>query len=255
MKSINYQQVPSSIEEDINRKKTTWNDGKLRKIDEGTYETYYIGHRQVEVMDEEDVGHMVTEAMAIRVKKPYDIDKVLKAATMSAYCLYDDEAYNSFQSNLAVKYRTNPNDVEVRYYDEFIKWVRNSLECDELETAREKMLSEIDIYDKSEAVNSFILDGEILWLDKDTRVGLMNSTQIQKAASMLTTTLWFGGKSYTLSCDTAIQMLSALELYALQCYNVTAQHKANVENLQSVEEVEAYDYTTGYPEKLNLNTK
>jgi hypothetical protein len=72
---------------------------------------------------------------------------------------------------------------------------------------------------------------------------------------MLTTTLWFGDKSYTIECDTAIQMLSALELYALQCYNVTAQHKANVEALQSVKEVEAYDHTTGYPEKLNLNTK
>lgn len=255
MKSINYQQVPSTIEEDINKGKTTWSDGKLRKIDEGTHETHYIGHRQVEVMDEEGVGHIVTEAMAVRVKKPYGIDKALKAATMSAYCLYDEEAYNSFQSNLAVMYRTNPNDVEVLCYDEFIKWVRNSLECDELETARERMLSAIDIYDKSKAVNSFTLDGEILWLDKDTRVGLMNSTNIQKAAGQQTTTLWFGGKSYTLPCDTAIQMLSALELYALQCYNVTAQHKANVEALQSIEEVVAYDYTTGYPEKLNLSTK
>lgn len=142
-----------------------------------------------------------------------------------------------------------PSDME-----EMFKEV-SELPTDELGAEKAAKIFEIESYDTSDAVNSFTLDGESVWLDKNTRVGLMNSTQIQKAASMLTTTLWFGDKSYTIECDTAIQMLSALELYALQCYNVTAQHKANVEALQSVEEVEAYDHTTGYPEKLNLNTK
>lgn len=123
-----------------------------------------------------------------------------------------------------------------------------------LETIKQEKLNELSTYDKSENVNSFTLNGDILWLDKDTRVGLMNSTNIQKEAGQKTTTLWFEGKSYTLPCDTAIQMLSALELYALSCYNVTAQHKANVEALTTKEEVEAYDYTTGYPDKLNLTT-
>lgn len=119
----------------------------------------------------------------------------------------------------------------------------------------EKKLAEITAYDTSDAVNSFTLDGEKVWLDKATRVGLMNSTQIEKAAGHATTTLWFSGNSYTIPCDTAIQMLSALELYALECYNVTAQHKANVEELQTVQEIENYDYKTGYPDKLNLQTK
>lgn len=142
-----------------------------------------------------------------------------------------------------------PSDME-----EMFKEV-SELPTDELGAAKAARIFEIDSYDTSSAVNSFMLDGESVWLDKNTRVGLMNSTQIQKAAGMLTTTLWFDGKSYTLPCDTAIQTLSALELYALQCYNVTSQHKANVETLESVEEIEAYDYTTGYPEKLNLSTK
>lgn len=124
-----------------------------------------------------------------------------------------------------------------------------------LELVKNMKLQDITAYDTSDAVNSFTLDGESVWLDKDTRVGLMNSTQIQKAAGQETTTLWFGGKSYTLPCDTAIQMLSALELYALACYNVTAQHKAAVEALQDVESIEAYDYTTDYPEKLVFTTK
>lgn len=121
-----------------------------------------------------------------------------------------------------------------------------------VESLKRQKIDEIITYDTSSNVNGFILDGEEVWLDKATRVGLMNSTQIEKAAGKETTTLWFEGKNYTLPCDTAIQMLSTLELYALECYNVTAQHKVNVEALTTKEEVEAYDYKIGYPNKLNL---
>ncbi len=48
-------------------------------------------------------------------------------------------------------------------------------------------------------------------------------------------------------------MLSALEMYALECFNVTAGHKAKVSALTTVEDVSAYDYTTGYPTMLELN--
>lgn len=123
------------------------------------------------------------------------------------------------------------------------------------ELAKERKLQEITSYDTSSNVNGFILDGEEVWLDKDTRVGLMNSITIEKSVGRETTTLWFGGKNYTIPCDTAIQMLIALEIYALGCYNATAQHKANVESLITIKDIDAYDYKSGYPEKLNLKTK
>ena len=91
-----------------------------------------------------------------------------------------------------------------------------------------------------------------MWLPKETRVGLVNSITIEKNTGKETTILWFGGERYELSVDTALQMLSALELYALECYNVTAAHKAAVNALERVEDVVAYDYTQGYPEKLNF---
>ena len=132
----------------------------------------------------------------------------------------------------------------------------DSIPDPEVQQAIAGKLRQIADYDTSPAVNSFKLDGADVWLDKATRVGLMNSTSIEKAAGNGTTTLWFaiGGveTEITLPCDTAIQMLSALEMYALACYNRTAQHKAAVAKLTTVEEVEAYDFTTGYPEKLSF---
>jgi hypothetical protein len=126
------------------------------------------------------------------------------------------------------------------------------LGAEPLEHLKTYLLALITDYDTSDAVNSFTLQGQSVWLDKDTRVGLMNSTTIAKNAGNTTTTLWFGGTKIEVDCDKAISLLSALELYALECYNVTAAHKAAVEALTSVEDVLAYDYKANYPEKLNM---
>lgn len=121
-----------------------------------------------------------------------------------------------------------------------------------LHTAKQLKIAEIDDYDKSSAVNGFALNGTVVWLDKATRVGLMNSTSIAKGMGQATTTLWFGGMKMVVNCDKAIQLLSALEMYALECFNVTAAHKKAVAELNTVEEVLGYDYTKGYPEQLKM---
>ena len=122
-----------------------------------------------------------------------------------------------------------------------------------LEKAKKEKLEAILAYDTSSDVNGFMLNGNKVWLDKETRVGLMNSTTIAKSVGQKTTTLWLGSIKLVVDCDKAIQLLSALEMYALECFNVTAAHKAAVEKLQTVEEVLAYDYTAGYPKLLEMS--
>lgn len=123
----------------------------------------------------------------------------------------------------------------------------------ELEVEKRKVIKAIDDYDVSIEVNSFFLNGLQVWLDKSTRVGLMNSITIEKEAGREETTLWFNGIRIVVGCTLALQMLSILELYALKCYNKTAEHKSNVQALTSVEDVISYDYTQGYPEKPEFN--
>lgn len=123
----------------------------------------------------------------------------------------------------------------------------------ELEVAKRNAIKAIDTYDVSMDVNSFFLNGLQVWLDKPTRVGLMNSLNIEKTAGKETSTLWFGNIKLDINTEAAIQMLSALELYALKCYNKTAEHKVNIKNMTSVEDVVNYNFTEGYPDKLNFN--
>lgn len=122
-----------------------------------------------------------------------------------------------------------------------------------LKQAKADKIAEISAYDTSDNVNGFMLNGLLVWLDKATRVGLMNSTTIAKAAGQKTTTLWLGGIKLVVDCDKAIQLLSALEMYALECFNVTASHKQAVSELTTIEEVEAYDYKAGYPKMLEMS--
>ena len=119
--------------------------------------------------------------------------------------------------------------------------------------AQKMVLAEIEKHDTSSSVNGFILNGQRVWLDKATRVGLMNSTSIAKAMGQPTTTLWLGDAKLVVECDKAIQLLSALEMYALECFNVTAAHKKAVAEMSTVESVLGYDYTKGYPEVLTMN--
>ena len=134
-------------------------------------------------------------------------------------------------------------------------FVEFSAEMDalKLKQAKADKIAGIAAYDTSSSVNGFMLNGLLVWLDKATRVGLMNSTTIAKAAGQQTTTLWLGGIKLVVDCDKAIQLLSALEMYALECFNVTASHKAAVGELKTIEEVEAYDYKSGYPKMLAVS--
>ena len=132
------------------------------------------------------------------------------------------------------------------------KEIFDAFGLDGLEGMKTLLLGNIALYDSSSSVNSFVLNGASVWLDKATRVGLMNSTTIAKSMGSETTTLWLGEVKLEVECDKAIQLLSALEMYALECFNVTAAHKKAVSALESVEDVLAYDFTANYPSKLEM---
>ena len=107
-------------------------------------------------------------------------------------------------------------------------------------------------HDTSSVVNGFYLNDTLAWINKADRVGLVNSINIEKLAGKTETTLFLNGNPFVVSLDSAIQILSSIELYALDCYRRTEEHKIAISNLSTIEDVENYDYTTGYPEKLRF---
>lgn len=122
----------------------------------------------------------------------------------------------------------------------------------ELEGAKAKKLRELDSYDTSSSVNSFTLSGNTMWLSLEKRKDMRQSLTALKAMGVETFTYWLGTTPITMPVEQFEAMLNAVEVYAIQCYNVTAQHKASIEALTDIAEVEAYDYTIGYPDKLSF---
>lgn len=126
------------------------------------------------------------------------------------------------------------------------------LAASELATAKAQKLAEIDAYDTSSAVNGFYLNGERVWLDFELRDRVYQGNERLQRIGRTDTTLWLGKQCYNLSIEQAQNIISHIEAYAKDCYNVTAAHKKAVSELASIEEVEKYDITAGYPAQLKM---
>lgn len=116
------------------------------------------------------------------------------------------------------------------------------------------LLHNIETFDTSPAVNGFLLNGSVEWIDIDLRVKLCTRTlPEEKKAGKTSTVLWLGNKPYELPIETIEQIMHEIEIYAKACLDVTNRHKAQVLTLSDVSALVAYDYTAGYPEKLSFN--
>lgn len=128
-------------------------------------------------------------------------------------------------------------------------------QADPLELARGNKLMAIEGYDQSDNVNQFYLGGVPMWLDAPTRQQLRISIEAYQATGAETVTKWFGCQQFTFPTSAWLQMLNALEVYAAEALNVTEAHNAAVMAKDNVEDIENYDITAGYPQKLNLTTE
>lgn len=123
-----------------------------------------------------------------------------------------------------------------------------------LSDVKAKKLAEISVYDASDAVNSFIIDGKNIWLSKDTRLALRQRFIAEQASGIKNTSLWYGAEQFNLSVSDALPMLNAIELYACKCYDITAAHKATLQSMTDIEGILSYDFRVGYPDKLSFTT-
>lgn len=144
----------------------------------------------------------------------------------------------------------NPTE-EMIFADGWVEYIPPVVEPS-LEEYRKTKKDEIIRFDSSSEVNEFRINGISVWLDKATRAGLMLRFQAEKAIGKEDTTLWYEGHQFELTIDAAMQMLYVIENYASACYDNTQRHLSVIENLNTTEEVIAYDYRSGYPYKLNF---
>lgn len=133
------------------------------------------------------------------------------------------------------------------------------LSGDELKLARQMMVARIRVYDLSDSVNSFTLDGKSHWIPREDRV--IYEARLAEDKERGRETIRFelpdadpADEPLTLPIAQAEAMLKQLKYYATDSFDVTQDHIRAVNALNSVKEVIEYDYTVGYPEKKSFTT-
>lgn len=122
----------------------------------------------------------------------------------------------------------------------------------DIDIAKAAKIAEIEAYSDSDAVNSLSFHGMKTWLTRTVRDGYDTSITAAKNLGETNVTFMVGDNEMQLPVEQARRVLDLVQRYADACFIVTERHKIAVKALRTVEEVKAYDYTTGYPEKLAL---
>jgi hypothetical protein len=135
----------------------------------------------------------------------------------------------------------------------FEEWVEPEPTPEELlARAKANKIAELEAYDASDAVNSFSVNGKTMWLDVQTRQQLRISLDAMRDAGREIVTKWFDGVEYTYPIEVWYRMLNAVEVYAADALNVTELHRRDLQEIDNLDDLEIYDYTVGYPNKLEL---
>lgn len=149
----------------------------------------------------------------------------------------------------AARIRINEIDIELRKLDGTEPTAEELLAL-----AKGKKDGDITAFDNSANVNSFIIGGLPMWLSWEQRSRLISSINAIEADGGTEMTKSFGGIDYTFTTVQWRAMVNIVEDYAGRCQTVTEEHRKTVNALTTVKKVEAYDYTVGYPEKVNFDT-
>lgn len=125
-----------------------------------------------------------------------------------------------------------------------------------LDQIKKEKIIQIEEYDTSNAINEFFIEKSGItvsfWGNKTDRASLKVAVEdyLRQGIFEYRLDIREQGISIVIDCQKLLDILSMLEVYATQCYNVTTDHIYAVNNLKTIEEVNNYDYTSNYPEKL-----
>lgn len=120
------------------------------------------------------------------------------------------------------------------------------------ELVKKIRLQELAERDASAEINEFTFNGVKMWFGDADRSKLSKRFATDEADGKENTKIVFDNAVYTLPVSDAKVMLHQIESYARDCFDQTNLHRQSISDLDSVENLLAYDITAGYPPKLEF---
>ena len=217
-------------------------------LPDGRVRVYFDEQQSTESVTHEDPegGEPTTDTYPVYTYRAADADSFTRNAIIVALI----RAEYTADDELAIQRQQDDKPVEYATYSAYVEWCKvyadRIINGYTLETAKALKKAAVGQYDASADVRTFYVGEAPAWLSMNKRNNLRSSCESFRDAGIETVS--FMGR--TLPVDTALALLSQIECYAGQTTVVTEMHKAAIEALETIEAVEAYDYTLGYPEKL-----
>lgn len=185
-------------------------------------------------------------------------DKCVEAVIRANYTQEEELAlinkYNSYSNGITA------DSTIVEEYNTYLKYVadaklmvKHDLDLEEkLKLAKDRKINEINVYDKSKAVNDFTYQGQSMWLSREDRLALTDRFTRELSAGVETTNLFYQGVAIAVTPQEGLDLVAAVSTYADECFDNTQKNIGKVMAAKTVDDVEAIDVTMGYPAKLNL---
>lgn len=167
---------------------------------------------------------------------------------------YLEGAYVPLNEEQVAFYRTNPNatPLEVWFMKLNVPEIYEPTEAEILVSAKIAKSQEIEDYDQSNEVNEFTFEGTIGWIDAPTRSNYRNSLEAATILEETSIVFELSNVFFTVELEIAKRLLARIQRYADACTIAARTHLAKIESLTNVDEVNNYDYTVDYPDKLIL---
>lgn len=160
---------------------------------------------------------------------------------------YNDGAYIALSDEQIAFHVEHPDASQI----EVLRMVIEK-ESETLDYIKRKTIYNIQQYDSSCDVNTCMINDVATWIDLQQRTAWMCSLISAKNRGDEKITFTLMDQQFTLPIDTAFSLLDRLNGYADMASNVTNKHISNVKALETIEEVKAYNYKTGYPKIISL---
>ncbi len=115
------------------------------------------------------------------------------------------------------------------------------------------LVKKIKLYGDSDQVASFTYKGIAGWLDKAQRSSILNLLNLSPAMTDSDEnqfSLILSSKVVNIPVSELVSLITKLENYSYQCLVATTKHLEAVEDMENLDDILNYDYTTGYPDKI-----
>lgn len=121
-------------------------------------------------------------------------------------------------------------------------------------TTRDKLnaINYLLSYDSSPEVNTFYINGDPLWINKDNRRYLRDALRASSKNGEKSFTLFANDKTYEIDIVILEEILDSVEFYAMNCLLITNKLKQRIQDAKTREEIKSILDMKKYPDKLKF---